>query len=227
MFTLRSLLVLEVMLGAAVLVGVVQPTEAGRDERATQVREVLSVAGNGLCAMTDAQAAMTATRLDELMRERTGNRLGLDEFLATARVMKRTGASSRVRVYSEYRTFAEVCRELGALLLREQRLEREGRGPQVAAFLRKVRAARDAGRSEAEVQQMVREGYASGDLSPCPDELCRETQAEVACRLHVLVDGEMTLTEMARLRRMTKEVLLTTLATGRDTVVGLVRVGWL
>jgi hypothetical protein len=49
----------------------------------------------------------------------------------------------------------------------------------------------------------------------------------VACRLHVLVDGEMTLTEMARLRRMTKEVLLTTLATGRDTVVGLVRVGWL
>ena len=62
-----------------------------------------------------------------------------------------------------------VCRQMGELLLRQQALEREGRKPQVAAFLKKVQEARASGMSEAQVRSMVREGLAHGELTLSAD----------------------------------------------------------
>jgi len=72
-----------------------------------------------------------------------------------------------------------ICRLMGELLLRQQALEREGRKPQVAAFLNKLREARSAGLPEAQIRAIVRAGLARGDLRPNADEECRVMRRQV------------------------------------------------
>ncbi|MBN2466370.1 hypothetical protein JXD38_12190, partial [candidate division WOR-3 bacterium] len=72
-----------------------------------------------------------------------------------------------------------LSRQMGEILLRRQALEREGRKPQIAAFLNRVRDARSNGIPEAQVRAMVREGLARGKLRPNADKECRAMQKRV------------------------------------------------
>jgi len=178
MFTLRAVVVLEVIVAAVLVVGTAQNAGARKANLAADVRDAMAMPGTGLCAMSDAQALDLARRAERLLDEGQEG-YGLGEFLSTVRLMKRTGATASVRVYEGDRSLLAVCRELGDVMLRQQR------------------------------QRSVMSEERIDDL------------------VQVLVDGELRLADMARVHRMDKEVLLNSLATGADIMVGSVRVGWL
>jgi len=227
MLTIRSLLLTEAVFVGTMIVGAIEPALERKAELATKVREAMSVSGTGLGVMSDAQAARLGTRLDELMQQESRGQAGLDEFLESVRLLKQTGAAGALPAFAGSRTLADVCRELGRLLLEEQRLEQEGHNREVVAFLEEVRAARQAGMSEDGVRRLVREGTKQRRLAPGAEDECRELQARADELLENLVDGEQGLARMARVHGVTKEALLSTLVTGSDVMLGPVRFGWL
>lgn len=227
MLNVRSLVLTEVMLVGAMVVGAVEPVLVRRAEPATKVREALSVPGTGLCVMSDAQATRLATRVDEMLQRDSKGRLGLDDFLETARLMEQTGAADAVRAFADGRSFSDVCRELGGLLLEQQRRQQEGRRPEVAVFLKELHAAREAGLAESEVRRQASEGAAQGKLAPGAEKECAGLQVQADRLVQVLVAGEVSVEELARVHGMNKAVLLSTLATGTEVMVGNVRFGWL
>jgi hypothetical protein len=82
-----------------------------------------------------------------------------------------------------------VQRLIGELQLCRQKLEREGRRTQVAAFLNRVRDARRSGVPEARVQAMVRAGLARGELRPNADAECRAIRQRLDELNHELAAG--------------------------------------
>jgi len=189
LLTLRSVVVMEVVLAAALIIGAAAP--GGRSEAMTarEARQAVSLPGSGLLAMTDAQARWLATRIGEQVEQRSGGRAGLQEFLSTVREMRSTSSAWTARVFSGGRTLAEVLRELGGLMQAEQRLGRDGRCRRIAECVGRLRAARDAGAPEEQVQRLAREAAERGDLAVVPDEECSRVREEMCGLIAVLVEG--------------------------------------
>lgn len=120
MSTLRVLVVIELIVAGVVVVGQIEAGRAERSEMVNEIRAVLAMPGTGLCAMTDAQARDLTGRIE---RQLAGSHrgYGMSEFVATLKLMRRTGAATTVHIYDGDRSLLTVCRELGDLMLRQQR----------------------------------------------------------------------------------------------------------
>ncbi|MEO0073494.1 MAG: hypothetical protein ABIK43_02375 [candidate division WOR-3 bacterium] len=120
MSTLRVLAVIELIVAGVLMVGQFETERAERSAMIEDIRHALAMPGTGLCAMTDAQARDLTGRIE---RQLAGSCRGytMSEFVATLELMRRTGAATTVRIYAGDRSLLAICRELGDLMLREQR----------------------------------------------------------------------------------------------------------
>ena len=130
------------------------------------------------------QSAKLADRVDDLLTGAAPEARRLRVFVKSVERCVCTGE----------RPSDGACRKMGELLLRQQELEREGRKPQVAAFLNKVREARASGTPEAQVRAMVRDGLANGELSLSADAESRAVKQQLDELNRQLVGGEMLAT---------------------------------
>lgn len=225
MLKLRTVLLTEMLMAAAVVVGVVRPLQERRTAMGEQVHEALAIPGTGLGAMTDAQAVRLATRIDEQMRMRFGTRRGLESFLHTAELMAQSGTMNTLRVYDGNRTFGDVLIVLGRLMREEQRLSQGGQ--RSAAAIKRLVTARGSGVPDEKVHRMSREVERREELATVAAADLRQVQKQIDDLVRVLVEGEQALDEWAVLRKMDREVMIRTHAAGRDELRGDVRVGWL
>jgi hypothetical protein len=182
----RRTLVVEVMLAALMLVGVV-PTES---RAMTGSVQYLTVAP----AMTWQQSVKLADRVNCLL---TGPAPEARRLRVFVRGMSALTGWVREGCSCPSGKKDGVCRQMGELLLRQQALEREGRKPQVAAFLQKVREARVSGMTEAQVRAMVRDGMARGDLSLSADAERRAVRQRVDELNRQLVGGSPELAQIS------------------------------
>ncbi len=161
----RRTQIVEVMLVALMLVGIL-PTQ---NRAVAATGPVLTTA-----PVVMRQRSVLSDRVDDLL-------CGAATEARRLRVFVRGASSMTGRAHEAcpgVRTNG-VCRLMGELLLRQQALEREGRKPQVGAFLNQVREARRGGMPEAQVRAMVRAGLSRGELRPNADEECRAMQRQV------------------------------------------------
>jgi hypothetical protein len=161
----RRAQVVEVMLAVLMLVGILP----NQNRAMAQTTQVLTAGP----AVTWRASVKLADKVNDLLFGAAPEARRLRVFVRSVDVL--TGGVDQKRVCPSGRT-DRVCRQMGELLLHRQALEREGRKPQVAAFLNKVRGARSSGIPEAQVRAMVREGLARGELRPNADRECRAIQ---------------------------------------------------
>ena len=135
-----------------------------------------------------------ADRVDDLLTGSAPEARRLRVFVNSVRVLAQSGSAREHCACPDGHMVDGVCRRIGELLLQQQALEREGRKPQVAAFLNKVRDARASGMPETEVRAMVRNGLANGDLSLSADAQCRAVRQQLEELNRQLVGGEMLAT---------------------------------
>ena len=186
MVTLRSSVVIGAVLVTMMVVGVAHTNSL---ERAGSVQKLMPVP-----AVSGQQAVKLADRVSDLLAGAAPEGRRLRVFVNSVRVLAQPGTAPERCVCSGDRPTDGVCRQMGELLLRQQALEREGRKPQVAAFLNKVHEARATGASEERVQEIVRNGLANGDLSLSAESECRAIRQQIDELNRKLVAGEVLAT---------------------------------
>jgi hypothetical protein len=164
----RRAQVVEVMLAVLILVGILP----NQNRAMAQTAQVLTAGP----AVTWQTPVRLADKVKDLLFGAAPEARRLRVFVRSVGIL--TGGVREKRVCRNGST-DRVCRQMGELLLRRQALEREGRKPQVAAFLNKVRDARSSGIPEAQVRAMVRDGLTRGELRPNADKECRAMQRRV------------------------------------------------
>ena len=191
MFGLRIVVVLAAVLAGVVAVNEFHAAQAGRVDAAVSVREALAMPGTGMCVITEAQSATLAAAISRKLARATGGQVGLDDFVARVRLLKRTGGARVERLYPDGRTLRDVCVEMGRLMLLDQRLARDGRRAQVTQVLKELRAARARGVPESGVQAMARRALSEGWLAPGAPDQRRQVRQELDGLAQQLVDGEL------------------------------------
>jgi hypothetical protein len=182
MAALRSTLMVGAVLVAVAVVGVVRTNSL---ERAGSVQRLMEAP-----AVPTQQSVKLAERVNCLLAGTAPEARRLRVFVNSVRVLAQSGAARERCACPGGRMVDGVCRQMGELLLRQQALEREGRKPQVAAFLNKVHEARASGMPEAQVRAMVRNGLANGELRLSADSESKAVRQQLAELNRQLVAGE-------------------------------------
>lgn len=120
MSTLRVLAVAELIVAGVLVVGQIETGKVERAEVVRSIRSALAMPGTGLCSITDAQARDLVGRIERQLADSHPG-CPMSEFVATLELMRCTGAATTVHIYDGDRSLLTVCRELGDLMLRQQR----------------------------------------------------------------------------------------------------------